>query len=74
MILSSINGKIEPLQFTYQAEKGVDDAKILILDKIYEDLEKAQSYIRILFADFSSAFNKMQPHILIEFLASYFNL
>lgn len=31
-LLSLINCKLEPLQFAYQAGKGVDDAKILVLD------------------------------------------
>lgn len=73
-IVSLIDGKLDPLQFAYQAGKGVDDSKIFILDRLYKHLEKPNSHARLLFADFSSAFNKMQPHILIERLASYFNL
>lgn len=41
---------------------------------MYKHLEKPKSHVRLLFADFSSAFNKIQPHILIERLASYFKL
>ena len=44
------------------------------LEPLYKHLEKPKSHVRLLFADFSSAFNKMQPHILIERLASYFKL
>ncbi len=37
-------------------------------------LEKPGAHARLLFADFFSAFNKMQPHILMERLASHLNL
>ena len=47
---------------------------LFILDCVYKHLEKPNSHAKILFADFSSAFNKMQPHILIEHLASHFKL
>lgn len=73
-VLSLVEGKLDPLQFAYQTSKGVEDAKLFILDKVYKHLEKPNAHVRLLFADFSSAFNKMQPHILIERLASYFNL
>ena len=72
--VSLIQDKLDPLQFAYQPKKGVEDAKIFIMDTVYKHLEKPKSHVRLLFADFSSAFNKMQPHILIERLSSYFNL
>ncbi|KAA8590463.1 hypothetical protein FQN60_014397, partial [Etheostoma spectabile] len=64
--------KLDPLQFAYQAGKGVEDAKLFILDRVNKHLEKLASNARLLFADFSSAFHKIQPQILIERLASYF--
>ncbi len=73
-IVSLVFGKMDPLQFAHQARKSVDDAKIFILDRIFKHLEKTDSYARLLFAIFSSAFNKMLPHILVERLASCFNL
>ena len=62
------------MQFAYQTGKVVDDAKLFLLDTMYKHLEKPGSHARLLFADFSSAFNKMQPHILIERLAAEFEL
>ena len=59
-VISLVSDKLDPLQFAYQAGRGVEDAKAFILDKIYKHLEKPQSHA---FADFSSAFNKMQPHM-----------
>ena len=71
-IVFLVYDKFDPLQIAYQPGKGVEGAKLLTLDK--KHLEKAKSHVRLLFADFSSAFNKMQPHILIQRLSSYFNL
>ena len=73
-ILSLVTDKLDPLQFAYQAGRGVNDAKLFILNKLYQHMETPKSHARLLFADFSSAFNKMQPHILIQRLHSYFNL
>lgn len=74
MMVSFTDGKLDPLQSAYRTSKGVNDAKLFILDKVYKHLEKSQSHARILFADFLCTFNKMQPHILFDCLASYFEL
>lgn len=73
-ILTAIEGKLDPLQFAYQAGKGVEDAKIFILNALYKHLEKPNAHARLLFGDFSSAFNHMQPGLLIERLISDFKL
>ncbi len=52
----------------------MEDAKLFVLNTLYKHLEKPDAHARLLFADFSSAFNKMQPHILMERLASHLNL
>jgi len=73
-ILTAIEGKLDPLQFAYQAGKDVEDAKIFILNALYKHLEKPNAHARLLFGDFSSAFNHMQPCLLIEGLISDFKL
>ena len=67
-ILAVTECNLDPLQFAYRSGRGVDDAKVFILNTLYRHLE------RILFADFSSAFNTIQPHILANKLVSYFSL
>ena len=57
---------MDPLQFAYRARRGVEDALISLLHKIYVHLENSKSYVRILFADFSSAFNTIQPHLMLK--------
>ncbi|KAK3570646.1 hypothetical protein QTP86_024554 [Hemibagrus guttatus] len=44
--------------------QGADNAKVSIIDTIHKHL----------FADFSSAFNTLQPHILARKLSSHFHL
>ena len=74
LVLSVVEPLLDPLQFAYRVGKGVDDAKVFLLDKLYKHLELPQSHARVLFADFSSAFNTMQPHILAQKLVSNFHL
>ena len=78
IVKNSITKSAEPLmdtlQFAYRAGRGVDDARIFILETIHKHLETPNTTARLLFADFSSAFNTMQPHILAEKLITRFNL
>lgn len=73
-IIKATSSMMDPLQFSYQAGRGVDDAKIFILDTIHKHLEIPNTSARLLFVDFSSAFNTMQPYILAEKLITRFHL
>lgn len=55
-VLTLVKGKLNPLK--YERNKGVDDAKLFISVKTYKHLEKPKSHARLLFADFSPAFNR----------------
>ncbi|KAK5866698.1 hypothetical protein PBY51_020867 [Eleginops maclovinus] len=57
------------LQFAYQSNIGVEDALIYMLHRANSHLEKPHSSLRILFFDFSSAFNTIQPQLLAEKLS-----
>ena len=75
LILAVTECNLDPLQFAYRSGRGGgDDAKPFILNTLYRHLEGPQTHARILFADFSSAFNTIQPHILANKLVSYFGL
>ena len=65
-LLQDLEAKLDPLQFAYQREKGVDDAILYILNSVHKHLDKPNTYARLFFIDFSSAFNTIQTHILIE--------
>ncbi|KAK3546751.1 hypothetical protein QTP70_033946 [Hemibagrus guttatus] len=55
---------LDPLQFTYRANRSVDDAVNMALHFILQHLDSPGSYARILFVDFSSAFNTIVPTLL----------
>lgn len=46
--------------------RSVQDATLTLLNDVNKHLDKPKSQIRALFIDFSSAFNTMQPHILLN--------
>ena len=56
----------DPFQFAYRQKRGVEDEIIVFLDNIYKHIDKPRTYCRILFVDFSSAFNTIQPSILLK--------
>ena len=58
--------RLDPFQFAYKASRGVEDASLTLLNLITQRLEKAKSYVRILFVDFSSAFNTIKPYVLLK--------
>ena len=60
----------DPFQFAYRSGRSVEDAIVLFLDNVYEHLDKQRKFCRILFVDFSSAFNTINPSILIDRLKS----
>ncbi|KAK3517059.1 hypothetical protein QTP86_019583, partial [Hemibagrus guttatus] len=55
---------LDPLQFAYRANRSVDDVKNMALHFILQHLDSPGSYARILFVDFSSAFNTIIPALL----------
>ncbi len=70
ILLNSVEHLLDPLQFAYRPGRGTDDATLTLLHKVYTHLDKSNSYVRLLFADFSSAFNTIQPHLLLSKLCN----
>ncbi len=65
--LKDITGpSLDPLQFAYRANRSVDDAVNMELHYILQPLDKPGNYARILFVDFSSAFNPIMPDLLSD--------
>ena len=60
---------LDPLQFAYRANRSVDDAVNMALHYILRHLDTAGTYARILFVDFSSAFNTVIPALLQDKLS-----
>ncbi len=57
-------GKLDPLQFAYRVGRGVEDATVTLMDKVGKYLDAADCCVRILFMDFSSAFNTVNINII----------
>ncbi|XDV44731.1 hypothetical protein PO909_012971, partial [Leuciscus waleckii] len=70
LVKSYINNCIpvftDPLQFAYRSNRAVDDAVSLVLHTALQHLEGRDTYVRMLFVDYSSAFNTIRPSILIS--------
>ena len=56
----------DPYQFAYRANRGTDDAVLTLLHRVYQHLDQPKTSVRMLFVDFSSAFNTIQPHLMAE--------
>ena len=56
---------LDPLQFAYRANRGVEDAILCFTQNLYKHIDQPKCYVRTLFIDFSSAFNTIQPHLLL---------
>ncbi len=68
--LKDITGpSLDPLQFAYKANRSVDDAVNMGLHYVLQHLDRPGAYVRILFVDFSSAFNTIIPNRLLPKLS-----
>ena len=56
-IQSLLPSDFDPYQFAYRKNRSVEDAVSLNIHEILDHLEKPNSYVRVLFLDYSSAFN-----------------
>jgi hypothetical protein len=48
---------LDPLQFPYRPNRSTDDAISILLHTALSHLDKRNTYVRMLFIDYSSAFN-----------------
>ncbi|XP_051785266.1 uncharacterized protein LOC127528437 [Erpetoichthys calabaricus] len=55
---------LDPLQFAYQEKVGAEDAIVYMLHQSLSHLDRGSDAIRIMFLDFSSTFNTIQPLLL----------
>ena len=52
---------LDPLQFTYRPNRSTDDALSIALHTALSHLDKRNTYVRMLFIDYCSAFNNIVP-------------
>ena len=70
LLKTEVELQLDPLQFAYKTKRGVEDAVLVFVNNVLKHMESPKTFIRILFIDFSSAFNTTQPHIMVEKLLS----
>jgi hypothetical protein len=58
---------LEPLQFAYRPNRSTDDAISIALHTALSYLDKRNTYVRMLFIDYSSAFNTiLHPKLITK--------
>ena len=66
-LFSGVLKEIDVMQFAYQPKKCVNDAILILTHLISQHIDKVSSrYVRITFVDFSSAFNTLRNHVLVD--------
>ncbi|KAF7644165.1 hypothetical protein LDENG_00226570 [Lucifuga dentata] len=60
-----VNSVLDPYQLAYKNNRNTSDALNIVSHLILKHLENRTSYVRLLFIDFSSAFNTMLPQVLL---------
>jgi hypothetical protein len=69
LIMNHINtiipDTLDPLQFAYHPNRSTDDVISIALHTALSHLDKRNTYVRMLFIDYSSAFNTIVPSKLI---------
>ena len=63
IITSTLPDTLDPLQFSYRPSRSTDDA--IALHNALSYLDKRNTYVRMLFIDYNSAFNTIVPSKLI---------
>ena len=61
-IKASIPPSLDPNQFAYRKNTSTEDAIVIVLHTLLEHPEHRNTYGRLLFVDFSSAFNTILPN------------
>ena len=64
-ICSTLPATMDPHQFAYRSNRSTDDAIALTIHTALTHLDRKNTYVRMLFIDYSSAFNTIIPAKLI---------
>ncbi len=64
-ICSVLPASLDPLQFAYRSNRSRDDAIAFTLRTALSHLENKNTYVRMLFVDYSSTFNTIVPATLV---------
>ena len=67
-IKASITGTLDPLQSSYRSNTSTEDSIPIAIHMARTQLDKRNAYVRMLFIDYSSAFNTIVPSKLVTML------
>ncbi|KAK3564438.1 hypothetical protein QTP86_020370 [Hemibagrus guttatus] len=67
-IKTQLPPSLDPMKFAYHPNHSMDDAITITLHLALRHLDNKDTYVRMLFIDFNSAFNTNIPQHLIEML------
>ena len=65
-IRDTININVDPHQYAYRRNRSVSDAVSAVVYSALTHLESRDSYVRLVYLDFSSAFNNIMPQTLVK--------
>ena len=57
---------LDGYQFAYRQGRSSEDAVLTLLHCVHSHLDVLNTYTRILYIDFSSAFNTLQSHVMVQ--------
>jgi len=71
VIEKQVQAHVDKYQFAYTAKRCVEDATLSMTDFVLKHVDKVNTskrkhFAKILYVDFSSAFNTIQPHIMMQ--------
>ena len=69
-ITSIMPDTLNPLQLTYRPNRSTDNAISIALHTAFSHLDKRNTYVRMLFIDYNSAFNTKVPFKLFTKLGT----
>ena len=71
VLCEHVKSYVDCYQFAYTKKRSVEDAVLTLSDFVLKHVEQANNlykkhFVKILFVDFSSAFNTIQPHLMMQ--------
>lgn len=75
MIMEEIEHQLDPMEFAYRPNRRGEDTLLTLLNLILRHVESKRTFARLFLFFFSpSAFNTIQPHILVKRLLEQFEI
>ncbi|KAI3368442.1 hypothetical protein L3Q82_025454 [Scortum barcoo] len=69
-IKDCVDATVDPHQYAYRKNRSTEDAISSVVHTALTHLENKDSYVRLLFVDFTSAFNTIIPQTLVQKLTT----